>query len=213
MNYPTSNEFDVTNLNQMDDFLEKGNYDTIVHAAAFTSPPKVEEYPVQALDINVIGTSNIVKLCIKHDLKLIYVSTDYVFKGDKGNYHEDDPVYPVNKYAWSKLGGECSVKMYDNAVIIRTSFGPNVFPYDNAFSDQWTSRECVSNIAKKIVNVIKSDFTGIVHLGSKRRTVLEYAESLDDTKLIGKNSIKDVPFNVPVDTSLNVDKYNRLIGD
>lgn len=213
MNYPASNEFDVKDLKQMDDFIEKGNYDAIVHAAAFTSPPKVEEDPIKALDVNVIGTSNIVKLCIKHCLKLIYISTDYVFKGDEGNYQEDDPVYPINKYAWSKLGGECSVRMYDNAVIIRTSFGPNVFPYENAFSDQWTSRESVTDIAKKIAKVIKSDFTGTVHLGSKRRTVFEYAKSLDETKPIGKNSIKDVPFDVPVDTSLNVDKYNRLIED
>lgn len=213
MNYPSSDEFDVTNLEQMDAFLEKGNYKVIVHAAAFTSPPQVDENPVHALNVNIIGTSNIVKLCIKHNLKLIYISTDYVFKGDKGNYQEDDAVYPVNKYAWSKLGGECSVRMYDNTVIIRTSFGPNVFPYENAFSDQWTSRESVTDIAKKIANVIRSDFTGTVHLGSKRRTVFEYAKSLDESKPIGKNSIKDVPFNVPVDTSLNVDKYNGLVRD
>lgn len=213
MNYPSSDKFDVTNLEQMEEFLERGNYEIIIHAAAFTSPPQVDENPVTALDVNVIGTSNIVKLCIKHSLKLIYISTDYVFNGKKGNYQEDDPVYPVNKYAWSKLGGECSVRMYDNTVIIRTSFGPTVFPYENAFNDQWTSRESVTNIAKKIALVIKSDFIGTVHLGSKRRTVFEYAKSLDPNKPIGKNSIKDVPFNVPVDTSLNVDKYKRLIED
>lgn len=213
INYPSSEEFDVTNLEQMDEFLKRGTFELIIHAAAYTSPPHVDENPVNALDVNIIGTSNIVKLCIEHDLKLIYISTDYVFKGDKGNYQEDDPVYPVNKYAWSKLGGECSVRMYDNAVIIRTSFSPNIFPYENAFEDQWTSRESVTDIANKISKVIKSDFIGTVHLGSKRRTVFEYANSLDANKPIGKNSIKDVPFNAPVDTSLNVDKYKRLIED
>lgn len=213
MNYPSSNEFNVTNLEQMDDFVDKGNYEVIVHAAAFTSPPKIDENPIHALDVNIIGTANIVKICIKHNLKLIYISTDYVFNGDKGNYQENDPVNPVNKYAWSKLGGECSVRMYDNAVIIRTSFGPNIFPYENAFDDQWTSRQSVTDIAKKIAKVIKSDFTGTLHLGSKRRTVFEYAKSLDVNKPIGKMSIKDVTFNVPVDTSLNVDKFNRLMED
>ncbi len=52
----------------MDAFLEKGNYEVIVHAAAFTSPPQVDENPVHALNVNIIGTSNIVKLCIKENL-------------------------------------------------------------------------------------------------------------------------------------------------
>ncbi len=58
-----------------------------------------------------------------------------MLKGDQGNYKETDPVYPVNKYAWSKLGGECAVRMYDKSLIIRTTFGPNVFPYQKAFVD------------------------------------------------------------------------------
>ncbi|MGZ7135615.1 MAG: sugar nucleotide-binding protein [Methanobacterium sp.] len=71
------------------------NPDVVVHAAAFTSPPKVDEVPMQALDVNIIGTANVVKLCSEYNMKIIYICTDYVFKGDKGNYREDDSVYPV----------------------------------------------------------------------------------------------------------------------
>ena len=121
----------------------------VVHAAAFTSPPKVDKDPARALDVNIIGTANLVRLCMARGLRLIYISTDYVFRGDRGNYREDDSLYPVNKYAWSKLGGECAVRMYDNSLIVRTSFGPNVFPYEKAFADQWTSRESVERVRRE----------------------------------------------------------------
>ncbi len=182
MHYPPKTEFDITNYNQMDRYLVNGNWSMIVHAAAFTSPPKIDRDPRLAIDVNIIGTSNVVKLCMKYTMKLIYICTDYVFKGDKGHYKEDDPVFPVNKYAWSKLGGECAVRLYDNSIIIRTTFGPNVFPYEKAFVDQWTSRESVSTTARMIAELLDKDFTGTVHVGGKRKSVFEYAKSLDPKK-------------------------------
>ena len=213
IDYPSSKEFNVTNLEQMRKYVEADGCDLIVHAGAFISPPLIEKDPLKAIEVNIIGTSNVVKLCMEIDARLIYISTDYVFKGDKGNYKEDDPVYPVNKYAWSKLGGECAVRMYDKSLIIRTTFGPNVFPYPKAFTDQWTSRESVSVIAKKISKLLDKDVTGVIHIGGSRKTVFECAKSLDATRNIGKLSINDVPFNVPVDTSLNCDRYNELVRD
>ncbi len=211
IDYPSSKEFDVTRFDQMRGYVQSSGCELIIHAAAFTSPPLIEKDPLKAIDVNIIGTSNIVKLCIEFDARLIYISTDYVFKGNKGNYKETDPVYPVNKYAWSKLGGECAAMLYDKALIVRTTFGPSVFPYEKAFVDQWTSRESVSVIAEKISKLIDEDITGVIHVGGKRKTVFEYARGLDETKDIGELSIKDVPFNAPVDTSFSCDKYNELI--
>lgn len=210
--FPSSAEFNITNFEQMDEYLTKTeNIKTIFHAAAFTSPPKTDQNPIQALESNIIGTGNVVKVCAKHNIKLIYVCTDYVFKGDKGNYKEDDPIYPVNKYAWSKLGGECAVRMYDNSIIIRTTFGPNVFPYEKAFTDQWTSRECAKVMAAKMAKLIDKDITGVFHVGGPRKTVFEYAKKLDPTKDIKELSITEVSFSVPVDTSLDCAKYNNSI--
>jgi dTDP-4-dehydrorhamnose reductase len=210
--FPSSEEFNVTSFPQMRSYAEAAGCQMVVHAAAFTSPPMVEKDPLKALEVNITGTANVVKLCMELDCRMIYISTDYVFKGDKGRYKEDDPVYPVNKYAWSKLGGECAVRMYDKALIIRISFGPNVFAYPKAFIDQWTSRESVSAIARKIVLLLDKDITGVIHAGGKRRTVYEYAKSLDESKEIGELSIKDVSFTVPVDTSLNCDKFREMTG-
>jgi dTDP-4-dehydrorhamnose reductase len=209
--YPSVKEFDVTKYRQMDNYLKNKKPEAIFHAAAFTSPPKIDEDPIKALDTNIIGTASIVKLAMKYNIRLVYICTDYVFKGDVGNYKEDDPIYPVNKYAWSKLGGECAVRLYDNSLIIRTSFGPNVFPYEKAFSDQWTSRENVTTISKKIIKLLKSDLIGTIHIGGKRKSVYEYAKGLDKKKEIGKISIKDVNFIAPCDTSLNCNKFKKLL--
>ena len=88
----------------------------------------------------------------------------------RGGYREEDELHPVNKYAWSKLGGECAVRLYDRSLIVRTSFGPDVFPYERAFVDQWTSRESVSVVARKLVELVDSERTGVVHVGGPRRT-------------------------------------------
>jgi len=212
IDYPWWEDFNVTNYNQMKEYVRLKGCGLIIHAAAFTSPPLVDKDPIQAIDVNIIGTSNVVKLCMEFDLRLIYICTDYVFKGDKGDYKEDDPVYPVNKYAWSKLGGECAVRTHDKSLIIRTTFGPNVFPYEKAFVDQWTSRESVSVIAKMIEKLIDKDITGTIHVGGRRKTVFEFARGLDASKQIGRLSIRDVSFSVPVDTSLNCGRYNELTG-
>lgn len=217
--FPSRAEFDITSYDAMDAFvgaLVAASPDaplrTIVHGAAFTSPPKVDQDPVRALDANIVGTANVVRLAQKYRLKVLYISTDYVFRGDRGNYSEADAVDPVNKYAWSKLGGECAVRMHDDALIIRTSFGPNVFPYPKAFDDQFTSRESVGVFARKLVVILGSEVKGVLHVGGPRRSVYEYAQSLDPSKDIGRLSIKDVSFAVPVDTSLDTSKYQAHFG-
>jgi len=208
--YPTHEQFDVTNSAGMKAYLQAHSCSLIIHAAAFTSPPLVDREPVKALETNIIGTANLVNLCQEHRIKLIYISTDYVFKGDQGLYSEEDDLYPVNKYAWSKLGGECAVRLYDNSIIVRTSFGPTPFPYEKAFVDQWTSRESAEMIARKISGLIHSDYIGAVHVGGDRRTVFDYAKSLDPTREIKELSTNEVSFSVPRDTSLNCEKYKAI---
>jgi len=212
IDYPWREDFNIANYEQMKEYVQSKGCDLLIHAAAFTSPPLIDKNPAEAIEVNIIGTANVVKLCMEFDLRLIYICTDYVFRGDKGLYKEDDSVYPVNKYAWSKLGGECAVRMYEKSLIIRTTFGPNEFPYEKAFVDQWTSRESVSVIAGMIAKLIDKDIMGTVHVGGERKTVFEFAKGLDPSKEIGELSVNDVSFNVPVDTSLNCERYKQVTG-
>jgi dTDP-4-dehydrorhamnose reductase len=210
--FPTSATLDVRDAAAIASWLQDRDVTTIVHAAAFTSPPKVDQDPVRALETNIIGTAHLVSFCMARSLRLVYISTDYVFKGDKGLYTEDDAVLPVNRYAWSKLGGECAVRLLPRHLIIRTSFGPDVFPYPKAFVDQWTSRQGVTETARQMVRLIEAGAEGTVHVGGPRRTVMEYAKSLDPAKPIEPLSLKDVTFVAPVDTSLDTTRYHELVA-
>ena len=207
----TRDNFDFTNADVVNHFLdEHKQIDTILHCGALVSPPKVNEKVDEAILSNIIGTAILSSICFQRGIKLVYISTDYVFSGDKGNYSENDELLPQNKYAWSKLGGEAAVQMLDNFVIIRLSFGPDVFPYKAAFIDQFTSRETASSIVKKIKKVVLSDFKGVIHVGAERKTVFEYALSTGATD-IDPISIKDMHVKMPVDTSLNTSLYKSTI--
>lgn len=208
--YPTHQEFDVTkNWTALTDYLAKRSILTVFHGAAFTSPPKIDKNPIQAINSNILGTTHITLACMYFNIKLIYMSTDYVFDGTKGKYREDNPVYPVNKYAWSKLGGECAVRMYDNSLIIRTNMCPEPFPYEKAFIDQITTRDYISNVTLKIVKLIKSNLTGTIHIGGKRQRIYTFArETRPDVEELLR---EDVPFEVPYDVSLNCGRWESWI--
>jgi len=210
--FPVHGAFDVADYGMMDSYLGDKTITLLIHAAALTSPPKIDQDPEAALRVNIVGTANVVRLCQRHGIKLVYVCTDYVFRGDRGNYSEEDPVLPVNKYAWSKLGGECAVRLYENSLIVRTSFGANEFPYEKAFVDQWTSRLPVKDFAERLIALLETNATGVVHIGGPRRSVYEYARAVSPEKAIGELSLRDVSFVAPRDTSLDTSKYEGLVA-
>ena len=211
--FPTRKELNIDDIESVRRyFSQQGKISCIIHCAAFTSPPLVDKNPIAALKTNIIGTANLVVIASHFKIRLVYVSTDYVFDGERGGYGEDDSVNPVNKYAWSKLGGECAVRMmHDNWAIARCSFGPRPFPYDKAFIDQFTSREPVDVMAEKILRLAKDNFTGIIHLGCERRSVYDYAKSVSPDKMIEKATINDLNFKVPRDTSFAWPKFDELL--
>ena len=100
--------------------LKKFKPKYILHLAGLSRPMSIHDKNiVKSIDLNIIGTSNIVKEASKYNIKVIYLSTSYVYQGLKGNYKESDPIKPWNNYSWSKLGGECAVQMYKNSLILR----------------------------------------------------------------------------------------------
>lgn len=202
--FPSHAEMEITNLDDVATVIAFSGVDVVVHAAAMTSPPKVDAAVEYAIATNIVGTGNVVSACATLDCRMVYISTDYVFRGDRGQYAPDDEIHPGNKYAWSKLGGECAVRMYDQGLIIRGSFGPVPFPYPRAFGDHFTSRIPVAEFAKRVVQIVEQDppLFGVVHIAGQRRSVLEYAHSISPELSIGEISRSDVSFAVPRDTSL-----------
>jgi len=101
--------------------------------------------------------------------------------------------------------------MYDNSLIVRTTFSPNEFPHDKAFVDQYTSRENVKDIAKMIADVINSDIKGVINVGGQRKTVFDLALKLGRDEM-GALHRDEVNVPIPFDTSLNTNKYKELIN-
>ena len=87
--YPSSNIFDVTNFKKMEKLIRRIKPKFIIHAAAISRPMDLHEKNIQkSINTNIIGTSNIVNLCQKYQIKLIYFSTNYVYPSKKGNYKD-----------------------------------------------------------------------------------------------------------------------------
>ena len=154
------------------------------------------------MNINVIGTLNLVSACAKRNIKLVYISTDYVFDGRNGPYEPEDPINPITVYAKSKAAGELCARCYPYSLVIRTSFFDTTFPYDAALVDQYTSKDYVDIIAPKILQAIKDNERGVVHVGSSRRSIYDIA--ITRKPYVKKISREDIPYPVPQDTSFKL---------
>ncbi len=113
--FPTKKQLNILSLVSIKKYLKKIKPKILIHIAGLSRPMRIHENNIsKSIDLNIIGTANIVKICSKLNIKLIYFSTNYVYPGLSGNYKENSPLLPINNYAWSKLGGEASVQHSPN---------------------------------------------------------------------------------------------------
>lgn len=182
-------------------FNKHKNIKLIIHCAAIKNT-KCTDDPIEAMKTNIIGTANIAIFCEEMKSKMVYISTDYVFKGDRGNYKTTDEVMPVNYYGETKLAGEYATKSVKEHLIVRLSFFPNKFPYEVAFCDQYTTRITVSEAASRIYKAIENNMSGIIHIAGKKQTSYEYALETSYGKKIKSTTINFDGYSRPKDTSL-----------
>ncbi|MFQ6006656.1 MAG: sugar nucleotide-binding protein, partial [Woeseia sp.] len=202
---PSRAELDITDRYAVSAYIASHHPDLIIHAAAVTDNRAVEADPTGAIEVNIKGTANIALACLKHRTRLVYLSTDYVYSGDGGNNSEDDGIGPFNLYAWTKLGGESAVTTVPNHLIIRTSFGADRFEYDAAFTDKWTSKDYVDLIAPQVLEAATSPLTGLLNIGSERRSMYDYAKLRNpDVRAVERS---ESAHESPADTSLNLDRW------
>lgn len=197
---PTSKELDITNEKKIEKILKDVNPHTVVHAAAYTDVKESEKNVDRSIKTNVIGTCNLLNSCISLDIRFVFISTDHVFDGEKGYYKITDPINPITVYAKSKAASELAARMYQKSLIIRTSFFGYDFPYEKAFTDQWSSKDYVDVIAPKVLDSILNVESGIVHCVSERRTLFEIAKQRNDK--VQEITRKEINFPTPKDTSL-----------
>jgi dTDP-4-dehydrorhamnose reductase len=208
----SKHEMDIMNPLSIDNAIKKYTPDVFIHAAALSRPMNIHESnPITSIQLNIIGTSNCIIPCITNNIKFVYISTDFVYPGTNGNYKESDGVYPVNKYAWSKLGGECASMIYDNSLILRMAMLEYPFTHDKAFIDSFKSCIWHHDAAKLLYKLLEKNATGIYNVGLKRNSIYDFVkqENINILKEY-KNNISE---NVPEDVSMNVNKLNNIIDD
>ena len=168
--YPNKKKLNITNTNSIFNFLKKTKPKALLHLAGLSRPMSKHDKNIsESIQLNIIGTSNLVSICSKLNIKIIYFSTSYVYPGNKGNYKETDPVLPWNNYAWSKLGGECSVQMYKNSLILRVCMTEKPFIHKKAFANVKLNFIFHEDLAKILLKVL--DKKGVINIGGPTKTI------------------------------------------
>ena len=205
--YPSSKIFDVTNLKKMETFIKKIKPKYIIHCAAISRPMDLHEKRIErSINTNIIGTSNIVNLCYKYKIKLIYFSTNYVYPSKKGNYNEQHPLLPFNNYAWSKLGGECAVQMLKNSLILRICMTEKPFAHKYAYTNlksNFMFHEDLVQVFFKLINK-----KGIINIGGPAQSVFKFAKK--NNKKIKKKIMKVRKNSLPLNSTMNIRKFKKV---
>ncbi|HET6724042.1 MAG TPA: SDR family oxidoreductase [Chitinophagaceae bacterium] len=230
---------DFTDPFSIHDVFENIKPDVVIHAGAMSKPDECETNQMLAYLMNVEGT---VQLLINSaDLKsfFVFLSTDFVFDGERGMYHEDDKPNPINYYGRTKLEAEEAVKEYEfNWAIVRTVlvYGKNHSGHSNILKivkeklekgeeysvvdDQLRTPTYVEDLAKGIVSIIERNATGIFHLSGKD-ILTPYQMAIKTAKHLRLDSsvIKKVtaasfsqPAKRPPKTGFIIDKARKELG-
>lgn len=199
-------DLDITNFPKLYEALLSIRPDIIINAAAEINSIEIGENPYNAINTNIIGAANVAKYCLDAKIRLAYISTDYIYNWHEGNNKEVDLIHPFNEYAWTKLGGECSSRLVENSCIIRTNFGAGKFPYDQAYSNLWTSKDYVDILAPRILKAAKSNLQGVINIGTQKKTMLEFARRRNP-------EVKEALFPYERDFSLNTEFYDRIFNN
>jgi len=209
--------------------LNKIKPNIIIHAARVNPD---DENPKKAKET----MEQLTKIIKRIGAKLIYISSDAVFDGIKGNYKEGDETNPITNYGRAKLAAETVIrKNLKNFIIIRTSYiyGKGAAGWDkrtalllnqigqgkivHRFKDMYRSPIQAADLAKAIWRLIEKKFNGIIHVAGKRKSIYKFSNKL--IKEIGMDPIQVKPdslvnknLNIAPDTSLNTDLFLKTIG-
>jgi len=210
--------------------------DVIINFIANTNLDYCENFKENVYELNVIFTEKICKLCNEINSKLIHISSDYVFDGKNGDYHENDQTNPVNYYGYTKQLSEEIVLSYSKNVVIRTSsvydlklkmnFIKFVLEKLNknekvfAFDDVFTTPVLIDELIESILKVAASEKSGIFHIsGDECISRFEFAQIIAkklgfSDELIIPTHVQDVESKIlrPLNSCLSNKKIKELFN-
>jgi len=195
-----SHNFDINNFETYIGL----DYDVIINCIANTDTYSKDRYG--HWNVNVEFVDRLIDYCNNNNIKLVHISTDYIYSGSESNASEETvPVHCNTWYGYTKLVSDAIVQLKSkNYLLIRCTQKPNPFPYENAWIDQIGNFDYVDVIADLIIKSVKKGLSGLYNIGTETKTMFELASK---TKDVGKSFS---PINVPKNTSMNI---NKLIND
>ena len=203
--YLNKRQLDVLKESSILKAINKYKPQGILHLAALSRPMNVHIKKISdSINLNIIGTCNVVNACIRKKIKIIYFSTSYIYPGKKGDYKETDGLYPWNNYGWSKLGGEAAVQMYKNSLIIRACMTEKPFVHEEAYVNVKSNFIFQDQFAKLFLKIINRK--GVYNIGGKSQSIYNFARS--NKPNIKKKSSKG---EFPLKQNMNIDKLNKIL--
>jgi len=221
---------DITNYQEVRSVFGDIKPDLVIHAAALANVEKCEEDPYLAWNINALGTGNIAWGCDNIKAKLVYISTDSVYNGERINHSEKEKTKPINSYAKTKLEGEKAT--LNTNIVIRTAFfgdkGLAEWVASNLkmgrdihmFTDALFSPIFTEDLGNIIIKMWENNLKGIYNVGSgdscsKYEFGISVAKAFGiDDKLITPVMVDTVKSRIPrpKSLSLNVSKVEYDLG-
>ena len=204
MIFKDKKQLNILSIQSIRNNLNRYKPKCVLHLAGLSRPMSIHEKDISnSINLNIIGTCNLVKEVSKKNIKLIYLSTNYLYPGTSGNYSEEDALKPWNNYGWSKLGGESAVQMYRNSLILRLCMTEKPFVHKKAFANvksNFIFQEDVSKIILKLLNK-----KGIINVGGPSQTIYNFAKK--NNKNIGKIYSKG---EFPKRIDMNLKKLKKI---
>ena len=203
--FPTKKQLNITSLKSINTYFKKVKPKIIIHLAGLSRPLDQHESQIsKSILLNIVGTCNLVMMCQKFNIKIIYFSSSYVYPGIKGNYKETDAILPSNNYSWSKLGGEAAVQMYKNSLILRVCMTEKPFVHKKAYANVKSNFIYHEDIAKIFLKVINKK--GIYNIGGKSQTIYNFAKK-------NNNNVKKIysKGEFPLNQNMNLNKLYKTL--
>lgn len=203
--------FNIEDIESFDDiFLEvfdgvaTKKYDIIINCIANTDTYSSDRD--SHWSINYKFVNDLINFTNNNEIKLIHISTDYVYSGSNTNASEEDvPVHCNNWYGYTKLLADGLVQLSSNNYLIcRCTHKPKPFPYECAWIDQVGNFDYVDNISSIIIGLIENNISGLYNVGTDLKNMYQLASS---TKKV--NGVFS-PENTPKNTSMNLKKLEKL---
>lgn len=154
---------------------------------------------------NYVFVKELIDFCNQYNVKLVHISTDYLYAGSVSNASEDDvPVHCNTWYGYTKLLSDGLVQLEaNNYLLCRCTHKPYPFPYHEAWIDQVGNFDYVNVIANLIITMVKNDLSGLYNVGTETKTMYELANRTTKVKKIF------APSHVPKNQSMNINKMNK----